>query len=635
MSLLAPPGEGLQGADSAPTASSARVPYEPALDGLRALAVIAVMAFHSDVASGGFLGVDIFFVLSGFLIVTLVLRERERSGRMRFGAFYGRRIRRLLPAFIVVLFIAGLYTLFFAQPEEVARTQGDAVAAFFSFQNWHVIQQPWTKTSVLSPTWSLSAEVQWYLVAPILLSVVFLLRRTKFILAALIARAAASVIWTFVLASQATTASHVRFGTETRGIGFLIGAIVGFLVYRAPRIGTIRRTAFAEVAGVASLLALVGLVLFASDDYQVVGRGGGLLVALATAAVIVAALQPSSPVIRPLLGWRPLVVVGLVSYGVYLFHMPIFRVLIPDRVHVSGIGLFLVRAGVTIAVASLTFFLLERPIRNGVLSGRRGWAIGAVACVAAFALLFGQHGDLSAGEANDAPTPFALSVFRNAADAPDGSTKALVIGDVQAASLGGPLAPPQRAGDLYGLSFGSFNCGLLNGDVLLDGLRHLEPDCKTWPAHYGSAVDAFRPDVAVLLFGPREVRDRWVDGQLAETGTSAYAEALRTHLARTIDSLEADGARVLLLTMPCSPFGRDPAQAPHERVQTFNATIKDVAASRPGRVQVADLDAFLCNADGTVRTSARDYRTGSDQIFSPAGIQAFWTWLTPQINNSR
>ena len=353
----------------------------PALDGIRAIAVALVLADHGGIPglSGGFLGVDVFFVLSGFLITSLLLDELRRTGRIALRGFWIRRARRLLPAVIVmVLAVVAARDLF--PPEAIAALRDDAVAAFFWIANWAFVAQKTdyfsqgAAPSPLQHTWSLGVEEQYYLIWPLLLIAVAAVFRGRarlavFVLATagVLASAAAAILFT----SEATL-NRIYFGTDTRAQALLVGAAAAALLVRDWSTLTIGGTPIRTRWGrwVARILPVIGLAVLAAAVHYASGAAsefrGGLLIIVAMAAVLVVApvaLEQGGPVAR-VLAWRPLVWLGAISYGVYLWHWPIFLALNGERTGWSGWSLFALRCAVTIAVAAASWWLLEQPIRR-------------------------------------------------------------------------------------------------------------------------------------------------------------------------------------------------------------------------------------------------------------------------------
>jgi len=377
-----------------------RLPYSPGLDGLRALAVIAVLLYHADLAwiPGGFLGVEVFFVISGYLITALLLAEWRQRGRIDLKGFWMRRARRLLPALYVLLVVSLAFSVVFL-PGEVARLRGDVLAAFGYVTNWYLIFghvsyfEAVGRSSLLQHLWSLAVEEQFYLLWPPVLALVLAigasrLRRRRALTVAL-AGAVASAVAMALLYAPGVDPSRIYYGTDTRSTGLLCGAAVAFLwlpddKYRPSETrhhrlelatrGRFRRrwgwTAplLLDVVGFAALGALVWFCLNLGEFRPLLYEGGFALVALATVATIMAVVHPYSFMGARVLGSAPLRWIGVRSYGIYLWHWPVFMVTRPDLdVPIEGLPLLALRLSVTVLLADLSYRFVETPIRRGAL----------------------------------------------------------------------------------------------------------------------------------------------------------------------------------------------------------------------------------------------------------------------------
>jgi len=344
-------------------------PYRPALDGLRALAILPVLLYHAGVAtaSGGFLGVDLFFVLSGYLITSLLVIEQGSQGRIR--------ARRLLPALIVTLLWVSLYAVLLASPGEIARIRDDGFATLGYVANWWYIYggqsyfDQFNAPSPLRHTWSLGIEEQWYIFLPLLLSVI--LRRRDPRLSGLAIASALAAIGSLALMAllfdPTLDPSRVYYGTDTHAHGLLAGAALAFWLARAPAHAPspIGPTALGLGGGAIFLALLIG----ADDTASWMYRGGFGLTAVASAAMIRACTHPAANPLKAGLSWAPLVYIGRISYGVYLYHWPLYVALSPERVGFDGTPLTLLRIAVTFAIAIVSFHCIEVPVRRRSVAG--------------------------------------------------------------------------------------------------------------------------------------------------------------------------------------------------------------------------------------------------------------------------
>ncbi|MGV3714298.1 acyltransferase family protein [Pseudolysinimonas sp.] len=344
------------------------------LDGIRALAVATVVVFHlvPGTLVGGYLGVDIFFVVSGFLITTLLLRERADTGRISLRGFWIRRARRLLPALAVLLLVCGTAALFVGGDVLVGLGMQVVGAVTFS-SNWLFIAAgnsyfDETVPELFRNLWSLAVEEQFYLVWPLLV-VAVLVRIPRWAKLTVIGMlAVASAVW-MGFSYSPLDPTRVYYGTDTHAFGLAIGAFLAVLLLERGRgiSGRISRWTLTPF-GALAILALVALAVVMPGDLPEVYLGGLALVAVLTAVAIAALLVPGSPLARAL-DLAPIRWVGVRSYGIYLWHWPVFVLLSgalptwalePATTWALG-GLALV---ITLVAAALSYRFVEQPIRR-------------------------------------------------------------------------------------------------------------------------------------------------------------------------------------------------------------------------------------------------------------------------------
>lgn len=366
-----------------PEARPGRLPYLPGLDGLRALAVIAVVFYHAGVAwfGGGYLGVETFFVISGYLITSLLLLERGRDGAIGFRAFWMRRARRLLPALGAVLITCLVYAVVFV-PEEVARLRTDALAAAGYVTNWYLIFENQSyfeslgRPSALRHLWSLAVEEQYYIVWPLLFAAMMRLWRPRLVLLVTLGGALASALLMAFLFAPNVDPSRIYYGTDTRATGLLLGSALAFCwrPWQRPAQEERLGVGFAlDVAGLAALTLLAVLFLRLTETSAFLYRGGFVLSGAAAAALIAVAVHPDAHVVPRILGVRPLRWLGTRSYAIYLWHWPVITATRPGLdTPLDGLALLAFRLGVTLALAELTYRLVETPVRTGALG--RAWS---------------------------------------------------------------------------------------------------------------------------------------------------------------------------------------------------------------------------------------------------------------------
>lgn len=372
-----------------------------------------MLAYHLGFSwiGGGYLGVDLFFVLSGFLITSLLYEEWVSTAAIDLVAFWARRARRLLPALFLLLVGIGLFIVCegrFGPPGataqfDLAGIRGDALATLLYFANWHAIfahESYFAHFGLPSPlqhTWSLAIEEQFYIVWPLVLVLLLKSARSSGRAVGLVvtaAGAAASAGLMALLYRSGTDPTRIYYGTDTRMFDMLVGAGAAMLVSARPQPGAMARRAL-HLAGPVAAIALGAawaMAGAAGTHGALAGvppgwmfEGGFLICAVLAAIVVADVRQFESGALGSLLAFGPLPWIGRISYGIYLFHWPIFVYMTAQRTGLSQPWLDLARVGLTFGVSAASYYLVETPIRRGQLSGWQRWAL-APACAAATAL---------------------------------------------------------------------------------------------------------------------------------------------------------------------------------------------------------------------------------------------------------
>jgi peptidoglycan/LPS O-acetylase OafA/YrhL len=349
--------------------------HETALDGLRGLAVAGVVAYHLGVpwARGGFLGVSLFFTLSGFLITNLLLAERSGTGSVRLRSFWARRARRLLPAALAGIALSVLVTRWGGDATQLARLPGDVLGALGYAANWRFVighntyQAGYLAPSPLLHYWSLAIEEQLYLVLPLLvLAAAWRRWSPRHLAAAVVGLLAASAVATLILGGGHDP-NRVYFGTDTRMFellaGVLLAILIGFPAGRdAAGPSASRRQRAASAASGGALVATLALWTAVPETAGWLYRGGLWLVAGLSCGLIAGAVRGAGPF--GVLRWRPLAGLGRVSYGVYVYHWPLFLWLNHEHTGLTGVPLAGLRLAATAAAAGASYRWLEQPIRQ-------------------------------------------------------------------------------------------------------------------------------------------------------------------------------------------------------------------------------------------------------------------------------
>ena len=640
--------------DDESAVSHTRLAYLPALDGMRACAVLAVMMFHGGIPhmDGGFMGVDAFFVLSGFLITSLLLGEWRQALTIKLGAFWARRARRLLPALLLML----LFVAFFASVIVPKGTYGalrlDALATLLYVSNWHFIlvnSNYFNETSASSPllhTWSLAVEEQFYVIWPlVVLGVMHVTRSLRALFALCCAAAIASALWMHHVYDGGLNTNRAYLGTDTRSQCLFIGcALAVGLVLVTQRRHEAGRLAKGElwrpesstglllcgVLGVLGAAGAVALWVLTTSTSTFPYSGGFFLIGLSVASVILAAIAAPRSIVPRLLSWSPVRYVGRISYGLYIWHWPIFIWLDHARTGLYGYELFAVRVAVTFVVSVVSFHLVERPIRMGTfVSQWRAWlvvpaGVGAVlvaviaattgtTAVASTALPAGggttgssstttktttttslppvtTTGPAGQGACSSAtPSPKrserASARFRSRTSTTTSSTTA------PSSAVGWPTGPRSRTWARW-----TPWCRPAAGR-----LRRATPrdEVIPWATQWAEEIAQLHPNVVVEGAGRWEVVDRLYEGKWANILQPHFAAYIKSQLQKAADVVNAAGLPMVFLTAPCTdePEQPDGDAWPEDnpaRRDAYNRMIRQIAAEHPRTVSVDDLDKAAC-----------------------------------------
>jgi len=353
-----------------------KIPYLPALDGLRGVAVVFVILYHLEISwlPGGFLGVEVFFVISGYLITTLLLGEFASSGRIDLKDFWLRRARRLLPALALFLSVVGLYVAAF-RPEQLANLRMEVVAASGYFTNWFLIvrevsyAESFDAPSPLLHLWSLAIEEQYYILWPFLVWSGLRWGGRGWFSLIIVVGIFGSVALAWLLFDPYQDPLRLYYGTDTRASGLLVGALAALYWRPWEHSGERKVALWLQVVGVLGLVGVVGLAVGLSEFDSTLYQGGFLICDVMTILAI-AALVDSRTVIARLLGVAPMRWIGKRSYGLYLWHWPIVLYVGSGTPLVEqGTTNLLLAIGLLVGVTELSYRVIEQPIRrHGLVS---------------------------------------------------------------------------------------------------------------------------------------------------------------------------------------------------------------------------------------------------------------------------
>ncbi len=566
--------------------------YRPHLDGLRAVAVYLVVLFHAGYSrlSGGYVGVDVFFVLSGYLVTLLLLRDVAARSSIAFARFYARRYRRLLPAAFVALVVSATVYSAIASPADALSSVNAFKAAFLYVANWFFVHRStayFGGNIAQNPVlhfWSLAVEEQFYLVWPLVLGALFAIargsgiRRTRTIQAIVAGSAVVSLAWALYL--RHASPAHAYYGTDARAYQLLAGALLALtpgIIDRARRVRAVARALPA--------IALLALLLLATSWVHLDAIERGAAVVLASVAIITALEASDRGVVKAVLSSGPLVYLGRISYGTYLWHWPVILVM-AQLLHLSTIATVALTLLVATSIASLSHQLLERPVRESRLLERHrnaviaaGLAISMVsALVIVPAILRPTSSSASAvrvGSAIGTPVPAGLDWARATFSAlppnpvcygrPPGACttvhgrgrRLLLIGDSSARMLIPTFAAVARRDNLTLSVISLGDCPWqrhLYSRIDTAQCRKLKEDA------YTRVIPALAPDVIVAvnygyesptntLFPIEGLVDE--NGHTLARGSPAFdAEIERTTVASASDLTRRGGRLVLIESLP-------------------------------------------------------------------------------------
>ncbi|MEP7112527.1 MAG: acyltransferase family protein [Ilumatobacteraceae bacterium] len=667
--------------DSLPTRRVAPMGYQPGLDGLRAISVIAVILYHAGFGwmHGGFLGVEVFFVVSGYLITSLLLEERESSGQILLRQFWLRRARRLLPALFSVLIAVGIWVVLFGTVQQQSDLHRDYLPGIFYFANWGQIfggAQYFGNFSPLRHLWSLAVEEQWYLLWP--LAFVAITRRNKRTAdvgrSILIAAGAVMMITWWLASPTALTSDRTNFlylSTLTRSSGLLLGAGAAFLwrPWRAKAAASSPAGVGLNVAAVAATALLVYAFATAQLTDRSIYRWQLAVVSMLSLVVVAAVVHPAALATRSFFGSRPLVALGKRSYGLYLWSWPISVIC---GAYVGSWTRFIAAMSVTIVVSEFSYLYIETPVRKGALgrwfNGQRdkAWSSRTIAAGVVGVLVVGSLvayysrvqrfdraaggedvtidlsqvqppaadvvspgatttaaiGVVSPGIAGASSVPSAVSV---AVVQPAGPARLVIVGDSQAHALAINL--PSGIESAFTISDGSVEgCSVYDDGKVRSarsGFNRSFADCGGWAGEWGKVASKNKAQIALVVLGAWDVFDVEVGGQVIAFDTPAGDQRFTDNLGLGVAALRATGAKVALLEVPCmrpkdvkgAGVPALPERADDARVAHLNDLLRQVAASDPTNVSFVNGPPEWCS-DPAISTNL-SYRWDGVHVYKP------------------
>ena len=647
--------------------------YEPSLDGIRAFSVIAVMLYHADIAwlPGGFLGVEVFFVVSGFLITSLLIEERESTRSIDLKQFWIRRARRLLPALVVMLSATAVYVAFFAK-DSAPDFRRDVLPSLGYFSNWwqiYAVDTPYFAASslpVLRHLWSLAVEEQWYLIWPLLFTVVFGAKWMRpRISGALLITCSAAIMFTTALRfvqDNETRTNFLYLSTITRSSGLLLGAAVAMLwrPWRKNSLPSWWRSSISDAFAITSIAVIGVLMATVHVADQRLYQGGLAATTVASAVIVAVVMRPNGLFVKKFFSQDLFVEIGRRSYGLYLWHWPIFVVAhARDSSNRLAVALAL-----TIIINEFVYQFVEIPTRHGALGNwwhnrpqlsamHRRLPVFIAAVVVASLGITGvkvvgiEARDLSI-DTSTANVIFAVpTTVASASSLPAASTttttiaklprRLVIVGDSQAHSLA--INKPSGIEKTFVVTDGSIDgCGIYDRGVGVGGtngnFRRNFANCVGFEKSWTKSATKAQADVALVVLGAWEVLDLKINSFTLVVNTPPADTMFRTQMKRGIDALRATGATVALLEVACmrpvdskgGPVPALPQRGDDTRTRHLNDLLREIAAPEDDGVFFVSGPKQWCS-DSEISTSL-SYRWDGVHAYKPGAKLIFETIAT-------
>ena len=654
-----------------------RMGYQPALDGLRALSVIAVMLYHAGIywIPGGFIGVEVFFVVSGFLITSLMIDEQHESGKVSLKQFWIRRARRLLPALFAMLIAALVAVTFFAKDSapDFRRDVGPALSYFSNWWQIYFVDTPYFAANslpMLRHLWSLAVEEQWYVLWPVVF--VFVLgnkRIPRWISAVVIGLLSAGVMVGTALAFIPDDETRINFlylSTLTRSSGLLLGAALA-CVWHPWKKAVVRfakvRSGFADVLALGALATLGYISAFIHVADEQLYMGGLAAATVASVVIIAVVVRSGKSLVKRVLSFPLLVEIGRRSYGLYLWHWPIFVI---AGARLSSIRLAYALTA-TVIINEFVYQFIETPARKGAIGNwlrqrrqlsamRRRLPIALTAVIAALVgatsvqLSVIQARDVSVDTGNTdvvfvVPTSVPTSAT-TLVNTPVTSTtvaklprRVVIVGDSQAHSLA--VNKPNGIEKTFVITNGSIDgCGVYDRGVGVGGttgkFRRNFANCKGFETKWAKSAAQAKADVALVVIGAWEVMDLQINSFLFKVNTVPADTMFKSQLQRGIDALRKQNVAVALLEVACmrpveskgGPVPPLPQRGDDTRTGHLNTLMREMAAPENDGVYFVNGPKEWCS-DPKVANSL-SYRWDGVHVYKP-GAKLILESIAPAI----
>mgnify|MGYP006094804859 CR=1 FL=1 len=658
-----------------------RIRHMPGLDGARGLwVVLGPLLYHArpenipggpSIVPGGILSLDLFFVLSSFLIVTIALKEWDTNGWIDLKSYAGRRARRLLPALLTALVGLTFYLVVFGEPEQTSRWTGAIVSALTYSANWHEIAadisyfEHYRTPSPLKHIWSFSIEEQFYIFAPLfLIGVLGVLKKSeRFLLWIASIGAVASAVWMAVLHNPGQDPSRVYFGTDTRAQALFVGIILALVVRKIGPPKSENSKRLIALAAYPATAFHLWAVLFLSQQNEWMFESGGFLLIAVMSAVIIYGLTVSAPwsPLHRFMESLPLRYLGRISYGLYLYHWPVYMIctggrvarLLPGVEEISGVSLLFFHLALTGVLASISFHLIERPFQNRhfpILKRPTSALSGTVAAsLAISAILFGLLwvNTRPADASKDFSKAGGVCVEQGLLPPPsDPRQRVLVVGDSISVQIAEALCSwsLDNPGEIVVMNEAHLGCvvGRYGQKRTPEGIEGPVGElCSAWneevPSHvmldnevvsWPTAVELFRPDVVIGHITPWDVTDRQIPSlgdDWVWVGTEKYDRYISSEYRLASEVLGATGADIFWLEGAHLRREMRPQNHP-DRIDALNSLVA-AATSDLEYVSIAPYKEFIGELG-----SARELRMRDDGVhLTEEGLIEVSKWLIDDV----
>jgi len=666
------PTSGVSTNDTAPKERPGRVAHMPALDGMRGLfVIIGPLAYHFAPywIPGGILGIDLFFVLSSFLIVTILLNEHDRTDKVDVGSYASRRVRRLLPALVATFIVTSFVTAFILDASRIAKWTGGITAAMSYVANWREIfagtnyfdASQYSNPQPFRHVWSFAIEEQFYLFAPffIIICLKWLSKRWLTILS--VGGAIVSAIWMSMVfdPNNPQTISRAYYGTDTRAFALLLGIAMAVVCneYGPPRTKAGRW--ITQLLGFLSTLVFVYLMLTVSEKTAWMFEYGGFFLVAVLSVFMTRAVSMPTGWLHSIYQTRFLMWAGRLGFGLYLYHWLVFIAIdsnrSADKPGFNNARDMIVGFALTFLLAWASYRWIEKPFIKGRWPGWKlvaGLSAGIVISLAL--LLYANTVRVPKVSAlNGAPaqgtTPIALGK-NSPCIAPIGSdpVRILVVGDSVMVQLGAALRDwcASHPGQILVMSDAELGCGTTRGGEhrYEEGPGAVSPVCDTWAeptdpllvadpniVSWVTSIDTYRPDVVLSYGSPWDTIDRKVP-QLGEQwlrpGDPAYDRYIQSEYSQALSILSSHGASIAWLKT--AHLNRSSAFNSPDRIDRLNEIILPMVQALPRSV-VIDYQEYLGPTGGATDVATRD-----DGVHIRADhLQTVADWLAPQLINAK